>query len=167
MKSSVKRVARLGVLTALGVVLLLLANAVPAGRMGVMAVASFPVCAALMMYGPGWAAGVFAVTAVLGFLLFPGVTAISYAAFFGYYPIAKSLLERIHSKGISWLLKYLLYPCVFAAYWFAAQALFPGGADVLPWYVLCLLGAAAFGVYDWCYSLIIQLYLNKIARYFS
>lgn len=160
-----KRVARLSVLTALSVVFLLLANVIPAGRLGLMAVASFPVCMALMMYGAGWAAGVFAVTAVLGFLLFPGVTAISYAAFFGYYPIVKSLFERIHIKGLDWLAKYLLYPCVFAAYWFTARALLP--TNTVPWYILCALGAAAFAIYDWAYSLIIQLYINKIARYFS
>ena len=130
-----------------------------------MAVASFPVCMALMMYGAGWAAGVFAVTAALGFLLFPGVTAIGYAAFFGYYPIVKSFFERIPKKTMGLIAKYLLYACVFAVYWFAAEALVPAGA--LPWYVLFVLGAAAFAVYDWAYSLIIRLYLNKLARYFS
>ena len=157
--------ARLSVLTALGVVFLLLANVIPTGRLGIMAVASFPVCMALMLYGAGWAAGVFAVTAALGFALFPGVTAIGYAAFFGYYPIVKSLFERIPQKQLGLITKYLLYACVFAAYWFLAKALMPVSA--LPWYILFVLGAAVFGVYDWAYSLLIRLYLNKLARYFS
>lgn len=157
--------ARLSVLTALGVIFLLLASVIPAGRLGLMAVASFPVCMALMMYGAGWAAGVFTVTAALGFLLFPGVTAIGYAAFFGYYSILKSLFERIPQKQLGLIAKYLLYGCVFAAYQFAAEALIPVSA--LPWYILFVLGAAVFAVYDWAYSLIIRLYLNKLARYFS
>ena len=166
MTGPVKRISRLGLLTALGVVLLLLTNLVPSGRLGLMAVASFPVCAALMMYGFGWSAGVFAVTAALGFLLFPGATAIGYAAFFGYYPIAKSWIEKRHGRWLPWLLKGLLYAAAFALYWLLARSLFSGADAVLPWYAVFLIGAAVFFVYDWCYSVIIRFYLDKIARYF-
>lgn len=166
MNGRVKRIARLSVLAALGVVLLLLTSAVPAGRLGLMALASFPVCAALMLYGPAWAGGLFAVTAALGFLLFPGATAIGYAAFFGYYPVVKSFFERLKSKWAGWALKYILYTAAFAGYWFLARAIF-GAVEALPWYLLYLLGAAAFWVYDWCYSLIIGFYIEKIARYFK
>lgn len=166
MNGSAKRIARLAVLTALGVVLLLLTSVVPAGKLGLMALASLPVCVSLMMYGPSWAAGVFAVTAALGFLLFPGTTAIGYALFFGYYPIAKSLFERVHGTWQPWALKLALYSAAFAAYWFLARALFSGADMLLPWYAVFVLGAAVFAVYDFCYSLIVRFYLEKIARYF-
>ena len=165
MNDSAKRIARLAALTALGVVLLLLVNVIPSGRLALMLLASFPVCAALMMFGPAWAAGVFAVTAALGFLLFPGVTAVGYAAFFGYYPILKSLIERCRSKGVVLLLKAMLYAVVFALYWLFARAIFAGAEAALPGWALFLAGAAAFAVYDWCYVLAIQFYLTKIARY--
>ena len=166
MNDSAKRVARLAVLTALGVVLLLLTNVVPAGKLGLMALASLPVCVSLMMYGRKWAAGVFAVTAILGFLLFPGTTAIGYALFFGYYPVAKSLFERVRGAWQPWALKLALYAAAFTAYWFLARALF-GGVDAgMPWYVVFEIGAIVFVVYDLCYSLIICFYLDKIARYF-
>ena len=165
MTEPAKRVTRLAVLTALGVVLLLLVHVVPSGRLGLMLLASFPVCAALMMVGPVWAAAVFALTALLGFLLFPGTTAIGYAAFFGYYPIVKSLLERLKNRGFSFALKFVLYAAIFAVYWFLARAMFSGADAVLPWYAVFLLGAAAFAVYDFCYSIVIRFYLEKIARY--
>ena len=161
-----KRAARLGLMTALCVVLLLLTELVPAGRLGLLTAASFPVCVSLMLYGPAWAAGVYVLAAVLGFLLFPGTTALGFALFFGYYPIAKSLIERVPGRWQPWALKALLYTAVFAAYWFLARAIFPAAGASLPWPALYFLGAAAFFAGDWCYSLVIRYYLEKIARYF-
>lgn len=164
---SAKRIARLGVLTALSVILLLLTSVLPAGRLGLMVIASFPVCAALMMYGWGWALGVFAVTAALSGILFPNAAVVLYAVFFGYYPIAKSLLERLRGAWLSRILKFVLYAVVFfAAYRLLSGLLLTEGTELLPWYVLFLLGAAAFAVYDWCCSVVIRFYLEKIARYF-
>ncbi len=165
MNDSAKRIARLALMTALGMVLLFFTRIIPSGRLGLMVLASFPVCVALMMYGPGWASGVFAVTAILGFLLIPGPVAIGYSAFFGYYPIVKSFFERSRNRNLCWCLKFLLYAVVFAVYWFAAPALFGTAAQALPWLVLFLIGAAVFAVYDRCYSLVIRFYIEKIARY--
>ena len=166
MGSAAKRIARLGLMTALGAVLLLLTGRLPTGKLWLMILASFPVCVSLMMYGPIHAAGVFVLTAVLAFLLVPGTTAVGYVVFFGYYPIAKSLFERTRGAIWHWVLKAVLYAAAFTVSWFFAQTLFSGGAG-LPWYALFLLGAAAFVVYDWCYSLVIRLYLVKAARYFQ
>jgi len=164
MAFSAKRIAYLAVLTALGTVLLLAANAMPTGRLALLALAGFPVCAALMMFGPGWAAGVCAVTAALGFLLFPGVAAVGYAAFFGWYPIVKSLCERVKNRYAGLGLKLLAYTLAAVLYWFLAKELFSGAAG-LPWPVLYAAGAAVFFVYDWAYSLLIRIYLEKIARF--
>ena len=164
MTSSAKRIAYCAVLTALGAVLLLLANLLPAGRLALFALASFPVCAALMLFGAGWACGVFAVTAALGFLLFPGVTAVGYAAFFGWYPVVKSLAERLHNKYLGWGLKWLAFTAAAVLYWFFARALFSGAAAA-SWWALYLAGLAAFIVFDLAYSLLIRLYLEKIARF--
>jgi hypothetical protein len=165
MKDKTKRIARLSVLTAVGVVLSFLADVLPSGRLGLMVLASFPVCLALLLYGVGWAFGVFVVTAVLGLLLFPSVSSLGFAAFFGYYPIAKSLFERVHSRTAGWLLKYALFGVVFLAYWLAARGLYDYNA--LVWVGLFLGLGLVFGLYDWCYSLVIRFYFQRLARYFS
>ena len=167
MGDGAKRVARLGLLTALSVVLVLLTELVPAGRLGLLTAASFPVCMALMMYGPGWAAAVFAAAAVLGFALFPGAAVRGFALFFGYWPIAKSVIERVPGRWQPWALKVLLYTAVFTAAWFLIRTALSGPSVELPWFALYLPGAAAFFVGDWCYSLVIRFYLDKIARYFT
>lgn len=167
MSGAAKRAARLAVLTALGVVLLFLARVVPSGRIGLMVLTSFPVCLSLMLYGTGWAFGVFAVTAVLGLLLFPGAVTILYLLFFGYYPITKSLFERLHSKALCLALKLVLYAAVFAGAYLLAEPIGLTVSGLLPWYVLLPLGALVFLVYDWCYSQVIRIYLDKFARYFT
>ncbi len=166
MNDTTKRLARLAILTAIGVVLLLLGSVLPAGRLALIAVASLPVCVTLMMYGVKWSLGVFVLTAALGALLFPGAGAIMYVAFFGYYPIAKSLFERIHKTWLGWVCKLALYGLAFVVYWLLARALFTFTGGELAWYVLCPLGAVVFVLYDIAYSSLIRFYLVKIARYF-
>ena len=167
MKDTTKRLARLAILIALGVVFLLLGSVLPAGRLALVAVSSLPVCVALMMYGLKWSLGVFALTAALGALLFPGAGVIMYTAFFGYYPIAKSLFERIHNQIAGWVCKFALYSVAFLVYWLLARAIFTFTGGELSWYVLYPLGAVVFLLYDVAYSSVIRFYIVKIARYFS
>ena len=165
MNASAKRIAYLSVFAALGAVLVFLADILPTGRLALLALASLPVCAALMMFGIPWSAGVCVVTGLLGFLLFPGTAAVGYAGFFGWYPIVKSLCERIKSRPVGWLLKYAAYSLAFLLYWLLARALFSGTA--LPWYGLFLLGAAVFFVYDRAYSRLIRFYIERLARHIT
>lgn len=161
-----KRIARLSLFTALGVIFLLLANILPSGRLVLLVLASFPVCAALMLYGKGWALGVYAATAILGCVIFPGSSAVAYVIFFGYYPVLKSVFERIHTRYLSVGLKCLTYAVSVLVYWRLALVLFAGG-EVEFSLLLFLGGAGAFFVYDYAYSILIRFYIEKIARYFS
>lgn len=160
MKESTRRLARLALLAALGVVFLVLASVLPTGSLALLAVAGFAVCVARMLYSWGWGVGVYAITAALGLLLYPGTATIAYTAFFGYYPLAKSLFERPRSRVAEWAMKLALYAVVFALYWTLLSV-----DSTLPWYALCLMGAAAFAIYDWCLSLMVRIYIEKIARY--
>ena len=168
MRDRTKKLARCALLAAAGDVLLLIARLVPAGRLGLLAAAGFPVCAALMLYGAGPAWAVFAVTAAIGLLLMNGASSVGYAAFFGYYPILKSLIERLRGRAVvPYGAKLALYTAVFAAYWLAGRALFEGAYSALPWFAVYAIGAAAFFVYDRVYSLVIRFYIDKIARYIA
>ncbi len=166
MTENTRRLARLALLTALGVVFLVLAGAIPATRLALLAVASFPVCAALMMYGPWWALGVFGATAVLGNLILPGTPGLAYVAFFGYYPLLKSVFERMHRRAWGIGLKFVLYTVVFVLYSLLAREMLMAGVNAMPWPLLYVVGGVAFGVYDWAYSVLIRFYIEKIARYF-
>lgn len=161
-----KRLARLALITALGVVLLFLASTLPTGRLAMVALSSLPVCVCLMMYGLKWALAVFLLTCILALVLFPSGPVILYAAFFGYYPIVKSAFEKIHTLWKVWVCKFGLYTLVFVLYWLLARSLFPITDGQLSWYILYPAGAVVFALFDQAYSLLIHFYLVKIARYF-
>lgn len=167
MGGTAKRTARLAAMVAVGTVFLFLARIIPSGRLALMVLTSFPVCLALMLYGVGWSVGVFFATAVLGLLLFPGAVAILYLLFFGYYPIAKSVFERVHSPVLMFGLKLLLYAVVFGGAYLLAEPIGLNLSGLLPWYILLPVGAVAFLLYDWCYSQVIRIYLEKFSRYFT
>ena len=69
--------------------------------------------------GKSWAIGVYAATATLSLLLLPNKeAAVMYAAFFGYYPVVKALLEgRALPRVLEYLFKFLVFNAsVVAAY---------------------------------------------------
>jgi len=166
MNGKAKRIARLALLTALGVVLLYFAALLPSAKLATTAIAGFLTAAALMMYGYGWSAGVYAVTSLLAFLLLPAKEcAIYYAAFFGYYPIAKSLFERCKRRYLSWTFKGLLYTAVFIAWWFFAASVLMAQETSIGWYLAWPAGAAFFIVYDICLSKMIHFYIKRISGY--
>ena len=167
MSEQAKRLSRLAILTVLGVLLLLLSSILPTGRLALVAISSLGVCVALMMYGLKWSVGVFVLTAALGALLFPGGSVIMYAAFFGYYPIAKSLMERIRNTVLVWVCKFVLYMVVCLIYLLLAQAVLGYDGTQPGWYILFSVGAAVFWLYDKAYSSLIHFYIVKIARYFQ
>lgn len=166
MNENTKRLTRLSLLTALGVGLLALASVLPTARLTILAVCGFLCAVAVMMYSTGWAAAVFAVTAALSLILLPAKScAIYYTAFFGYYPILKSFLERIRDRRLGWLAKIALFSAVFLVWWFAAEGIFLGEAISFPWYILYPMAVAAFVVYDVCMSVLIRYYIEKISGY--
>lgn len=166
MNESTKRLARLSLLTALGVGFLYLGSILPSAQLAVIALAGFVSAVALMMYSAPWAAAVYAVTAALALLILPEKgCAILFTAFFGYYPILKSYFERFTDRRIGWLTKLALYTAAFFVLWLVGTELFLGSAELLPWYILWPLGGVAFVVYDVCLTFLITFYIEKISGY--
>ncbi len=169
MTKGTKRLARLAVLAALGVAFLFLGSTLPSARLAVSALAGFFAAAALMMYGFGWAAGVYAVTAALALLILPAkLCAILYAGFFGLYPLVKSFLEsHLRAQPLCWAAKLGVYTLAFFVWWLVTAGVGMPEGLLSRWYVLWPLGAAAFAVYDVCFSFLIKLYIQRISGYFQ
>jgi len=121
-----------------------------------------------------WAFGVFAATGILSLMLVPDKeAAILYIAFFGYYPIVKSLIEsRIKSRFIEYLIKLAIFNfTISAAYYLMIR--FMGitletsesfGAFAIP--ALLFMGNIAFIAYDFALTRIISVYLQKWQKHF-
>ena len=169
MSKNTKRLTRLAALAAIGVAFLFLGSVLPSARLAVTALTGFFAAAALLMYGFGWALGVYAITAALSLLLLPAkLCAILYTAFFGLYPLLKAFLEsRIKPQLPCWAAKLGVYTLAFAVWWLITAGIGLPEGLLSHWYVLWPLGAAAFAVYDICFSFLIKLYIQRISGYFQ
>ncbi len=174
MKTNSKNIALGGVVAALSLVLMFLTSVLPFG------VYAFPTFAGILLVvivieiGYSWAVSVFVVVALLSFLFVANKeAALYYAAFLGFYPIIKSLLERINKKWLCYLLKFSIFNiCVIIAFYIGIAVLsipsesFKLFGLYLPWLFL-IIGNIFFILYDVCVTRLVTLYLYKYHKFFS
>lgn len=161
------RVALVGVLTALSIVVLYLAAITPTGQLGVVAIAGLMPAAAVV--SANLPAGVFcyAATGILGLIVVPGVgNAALYLVFFGLYPLVKCVIERLRKLPVEWVCKLVFFNLALTACWFFLRAALLSG---LPAYfeqlwVLYLTGNVVFVIYDFGFSKLIALYAARIDK---
>ena len=101
-------------LSALSVIVLLLGSFFEIVDLTAAALASFLVVFAFLELGTGYAVLLWAVAAVLSFLLFPGGASLFYGAI-GLYPLLKAVLEKLPSF-LEWLFKILVCNAILAVY---------------------------------------------------
>ncbi|WP_407383346.1 hypothetical protein [Ruminococcus sp.] len=167
MKTSVK-VSLGGVIAALSLVLMLLCSVIPFGTFAFPAFAGILLTVIVINLGYGWAFAVYFVTAVLSFLLVTDKeAALYYTAFFGFYPILKSLIERLRSKVVQYVIKYVIFNvCMIAAFLIGTFLLsvpkesFNLFGVYLPGVFLAI-GNVFFIIYDLCVTRLVTLYLLK------
>lgn len=167
MKSSVK-VSLGGVVAALSLVLMFLTSVIPFGTFAFPTFAGMLLVLLVINLGYPWAFAVYFITAALSFLLVTDKeAALYYTAFLGFYPIIKSLIERITSKACQWLIKIVLFnACVIAAFFIGINLLmipkesFTLFGIYLPW-VFLILGNGFFIIYDLCITKLVTIYLLK------
>ncbi len=56
-----------------------------------------------------WAFAAYAASSALTMIMAEPEAKLIYVCFFGFYPILKSLLERLHSRSLEWILKLLTF----------------------------------------------------------
>lgn len=143
-----KKLAVCAMLTALSVVVLYGACLAPTGRLVLLAVAALLPAAAVLAGGLRWGLLTYAATAVLGLLLLPDLRySLAYAVLLGHYSIWKSLVERVRSRALEWVLKLAVWNGLLAVTWGLFRLLFAfelGVSLALLW----LLGNVVFAVFD-------------------
>lgn len=95
--------------------------------------------------------------------------AILYVMFLGYYPILKSVIERIKKPVLEWAVKLLIFnAAVIAAYAIIIHVITTGeDMNVFGKYtvlVLLALGNVTFVVYDFALSKLVTAYLVKFRK---
>ncbi len=170
-KTNAKKYALTAVLSALSCALMLITNFAETASLSVAAIAALPVLILLCEYGAASAVACYAITAVLSLILCPLKSApISFAAFFGIYPLIKRLAET-KKKPAKMLIKGSALVIAVAAYTSATLIFFPDefAGSTLYYYLFVPVCIVAFLLYDRCLTLFIRVYAirlrPKISKY--
>lgn len=157
--------------TALCLLLMFFTGLIPVATFAIPAMAGLFLTVLLIEIGAKWAFLAFLAVAFLALFLAPDKeAAYIFLAFFGYYPILKAFIERIHSRVLEWTAKlavfngaiigcYSLILFVFRIPNFVGE--FGGYSSAFIW-VLLLLGNGVFILYDVACTRLVALYLRVL-----
>lgn len=166
-KTNTRQLTVCAMLAALGVVLLWIGSVLEVAEISMAVIASLLCIIAVIEYGGAAPWLVFASTSVLSLILLPNKgVALTYAVFFGYYPILKEKIER-RSRTVRWVLKELIFHAALVALFFAWKLLFfPTLSAMTPTllFLLLLLLEVVFVLYDIALTRLISLYLFRIRQ---
>lgn len=167
MKTSVK-VSLGGAVAALSLVLMFMSALIPFGTFAFPTFAGMLLTVIVIEMGFGYAVAVYAVTALLSFLLVPDKeAALIYTVFLGFYPIIKGLIERIKNKVLQYVIKFALFNvCMIGEFFIAVNLLsipessyYVFGLNIP--LIFLLLGNIFFVIYDICITRLVTIYLLK------
>lgn len=154
--------------TAFTVIFLYLACILP-----MMRISMYFLCSVFVMglvveeeYGFAWLN--FVATCLISLFIMPDrLRLIPYALFFGHYGIMKSFIEKkLRDKVICYVVKLLYFNAALVGTYFLAGSVLTADVTVeLPIWALALLANAAFAVYDYAFSKVTLVYVNRIRRW--
>ncbi len=159
-----RRLVLNGILGALAVICLLLANILPTNRLSLYALSSFFISISIIENGikAGWI--FYAATCLLSFIIVPDkLSIVPYVLFFGLYGIAKFYIERLNRLVLEYILK-LVYFNICAGIAIASVSSIFGYSltDALPIWLIAIAAEVVFLIYDFVYTLFINYYRNKL-----
>lgn len=166
------KVALGGVTAALSVLLM-----IAAGLTSTLVYAIPMLTGALLMVlvielGSGFATAVYVAVSVISLLILGNKeAAVMYVAFFGYYPIIKSFLEKHLKSVLCWIIKYIIFNVAMVASYFAVTKIFmisfedveAFGKWALP--LLLLAGNVVFAMYDVLLTRLVTIYFYRWQKY--
>lgn len=165
------KVALCGVFSGLALVFLLLTTVIPVGTYALPIVSGILLVAVAVEFNTKWAFAAYFAVSVLSFLLSGDKEAVLYfIMFFGFYPIVKKYFERIKSKVLSMILKYLLFNACMIGEFFIGVYLLGIPAESFNIFgvnlplVFLALGNIAFYLYDKCVTVMIGYYITNLRK---
>lgn len=163
-----------GIVSALSLVLMVSVAIVPFLTYALPAVAGLLITFVVIEIDKKWAFGVYATVAILGMILVAEKeVAVMYLAFFGYYPILKSLIESKLPLVLEWIVKVLAFVGAIAGSYFLMMKFMGVTIDevdewgVIAYPILLGMGSVAFIIYDIALSKIVTLYLHRWQKHFK
>lgn len=153
-----------GICTALSLICLFLGGVISINTFALMALASVFTGIMYIEGGIKYSVITFVSVSILAFLLpVDKMSFIYYLGFFGYYPIAKGLIERFDKLGLEILVKTILFLVVsFAGIYTINKIMGIKVSELLPWQLVSLAGIVVFHIYDYALSIFFDFYKKRI-----
>ena len=166
-----KQMALCGLLTALAVVVMILAGAIGIGTFAGPVLAMAVLLPVLEEYGPKAAAAAYAAAAILALLLVPEPELALVFAAFGWYPILRPRIARIPSRLLRLVLKIIICTAVILALYGVLLRFLGLTADLMdaaPLFNLALLvlGNVTFLLLDQALERLSALWRRKLRKRF-
>lgn len=163
MMKRTRTVAYGGIVSALSVVLLLVASYIEVVDLSAVMLVSLGIVLMQIEFGTVSSLTCFAAVSVLSILLLPQkIPALMYICFGGWYPIAKCFIERLNTV-LSYLFKFVSFNAAIVLYWYLTVFVFMiEQPDDLIKIALFAAANVAFLLYDFVLSRLITYYVREL-----
>lgn len=164
-----RKIALSGMLCAVSVLIMLLGSLFQTLDLSTAAAAGLTVVFAMVELGKKYAISIYLASSLLAFLLLPSKSpALIFAAFAGLYPILKASLQKIKTKWLAYVVKFIVFNTIFTAIILIAKNLIGLEDEFYNFgYLIYLLGNVTFLLYDIALDRLIMLYVLKVKRIFD
>ena len=116
-----KKITLCGMVSALAVVIML-TSYFPYLTYAIPAMAGLFMIVPLIACGVAWGCGAYISSAVIILIVGEMESKILYVMLLGYYPILKSIIERLHKHVIEWVLKLICFNIAAVAFYYVATS---------------------------------------------
>lgn len=166
------KVALGGVIAALSLLLMLAAGVTTSLVYAIPMITGAFLMVLVIEFGAGFAGLEYLAISIISMLLLGNKeAAIMYVAFFGYYPIIKSFIERHLGKLFGWIIKYIIFNISMVAAYFVVSKIFMITFDDMEMFgkyamlVLLAAGNALFVLYDIMLTRLVTIYIYRWQKY--
>ena len=153
-----KKLTLCGLMAALSVAVML-SSYFPYLTYAIPALAGLFMMVPLIECGLWWAIGTYAVSGAIAFLTAEPEAMLLYVLFLGYYPILKSLIERINKQIIEWILKLAVFNAAAVVFYFVSTFIFS-----IPFGEFGIIGKAGYAVFLGLCNVVFVIYDIGISR---
>lgn len=166
-KNKTFKLALGGICLALTIVFMFAGSIAPGIELTLFAISSVFVAVMILESGVSGAILLYLAAVILGLILVPNkIGLVPYIFLFGYYGIAKYFIEKLPKATSQIIVKVIFFAAVMCVGFLGFKEILFGAVDLpdFPVAILIIAGTVFMMLYDYIYTLAINIYIRKIQR---
>lgn len=166
-KNKAFKLALGGICLALTIIFMFAGSIAPGVELTLFAISSVFVAVMILESGVGGGVILYLAAVILGLILVPNkVGLIPYVFLFGYYGLVKFFIEKLKSAVAQIIVKAIFFAAVLCIGFLGFKELLLGAVSLpdMPIVILIIAGVLFLLLYDYIYTLAINLYITKVQR---